>query len=331
MKIVGVMLCSQTKKDYECDVRQMYNDSLAFRARRIFLDFAYDEWYVNTSKYGFMEPSKIIEPYDSWYIKPTTRNRASTLTEGMVDEWLEGLKQQFPNRDEIYLHCHLSRPYYEKLATIFPNIVYITQQKQNAQTAWRYYDATMMLLDGHSVVEAINFINQPLPKTKRKEKDKWFYHNEYPAYYGKSSKLAEQYDINDINLWSVSMGDIAQTCGWCIDKKLLPHINKHENGTWRLDKGYSKRNENFTRPNVKQRLDELEEIIGGRTYRDFHNAYDDIMEILNTEWKKHNNDGYAKLVIYEHSIELIDELLPNHGLNDYFLEGATFMWLNNEN
>ena len=41
MKKVGVILCSQTKKDYGCDVRQMYNDSISFRARRIFMDFVF--------------------------------------------------------------------------------------------------------------------------------------------------------------------------------------------------------------------------------------------------------------------------------------------------
>ena len=74
MKKIAVILCSKSKQDYACSVREMYCSSVLFRAREYFMDLCYDEWYVNTSKYGFMSPDKVIEPYDSWYITKTSSN-----------------------------------------------------------------------------------------------------------------------------------------------------------------------------------------------------------------------------------------------------------------
>lgn len=64
-KRIGVILCSKSKQDYACSVREMYDNSVSFKARAMFMDLVYDEWYVNTSKYGFMSPDMVIEPYDS--------------------------------------------------------------------------------------------------------------------------------------------------------------------------------------------------------------------------------------------------------------------------
>ena len=120
MKRIGVILCSKSKKDYACSVREMYDDSSSFRARRIYMDLTYDEWYVNTTSKGFMNPSMVIEPYSGGYIKETRVVwDENILTDDVIDEWLEKLKQQFPNRDEIQLDCHLSLPYYNKLKKVF--------------------------------------------------------------------------------------------------------------------------------------------------------------------------------------------------------------------
>jgi hypothetical protein len=74
---------------------------MLFSAQQAFMDASYDEWYVNTSKYGFMHPNKVIEPYDSWYIKKTSKtsqlsNNPNILTQDMIDNWLELVKLQFP-------------------------------------------------------------------------------------------------------------------------------------------------------------------------------------------------------------------------------------------
>ena len=331
MRKIGVILCSQTKKDYECDVRQMYNDSASFRARRIFMDFVYDEWYVNTSKYGFMKPSFIVEPYDSWYITATnTRNKATALTEDMITDWLERLKQQFPNRNDIQLDCHLSTPYYKKLKTIFPNIIYQKQHRVLNKTAWRYYDAVMLMLDGGTLNDAFELLNEPEPKAKRTETDKWFYHVDGETHYGKSSGVSKKYNINDLNIWSVSMGDTLQTQGWVIDESILQHITKTDSGRFMLPRGIAIKNTNQERGDIKQHLNELEEMVGDKKYYELQNDYDDAFDLLDKIWEKNDYDSFTKLLIYENSFDIINENIPNHNMTDYFLERITYEWLENE-
>ena len=268
MNRVAVILCSNTKKDYQCSVPEMYNDSVSFRARRIFVDYAYDEWYVNTSKYGFMEPSIVLKPYDSWYLDSknvrTSGTNTQVLTDDMIDEWLEMVESQFPNKNNFILDCHLSQTYYKKLKTIFPHTYWVPQQRVLNKTAWRYHDATMLLLNGGTLDEAFDLLGKKENKTPRYESKKWFYHYDGTEYYGKSPLLAKEHKINDFNIWSVSMGDSNMTCGWVIDKSLLPHINKLPSGRYRMDKGYSKKNTNMERGDIKSHLDTLEQLINER-------------------------------------------------------------------
>ena len=41
MERIGVILCSKSKQDYPCSVREMYDVSISFKARRIFMDLVY--------------------------------------------------------------------------------------------------------------------------------------------------------------------------------------------------------------------------------------------------------------------------------------------------
>jgi hypothetical protein len=261
MRTIGVILCSATKKNYKCDVREMYNDSTSFRARRIFMDYVYDEWYVNTSKYGFMTPDFVAEPYDSFYIKYSTTKKANVLTDEMINDWLVRVQNQFPDINDIKLHCHLSLDYYNKLKIIFPNIKWIPQQKVLNKTAWRYHDATMLLINGGTLKQAFDLLGEKNTKPSRHEEPKWFYHYDGTEVFGLSTHISQQYQVNDFNIWSVSMGDSNMTCGWVVDKTLLPHVNKLPSGSYRMDKGYSKKNPNMERGDIKLHLDKLETLI----------------------------------------------------------------------
>jgi hypothetical protein len=238
MRKVAVILCSKTKKDYACQAVEMYQDSWAFKARQLFMDVAYDEWYINTSKYGFMKPEMEIEPYDCWYLGNGTPQLKvnNKLTPEMVNEWLELLKTQFPNREDIELHCHISKIYYDKLKTIFPNIVYYKSQTTFYITAFKYLDATNMLLNGVPLNECLDFINTKSPNTRPKEQPKWYYHMDGREYYGTSSPLGVLHKVNDANAHSLTSGVIPMTLGWVIDKDLLPHIKKYPSGRYGLSK-----------------------------------------------------------------------------------------------
>ena len=323
---IGLLLCSQTKKDYACSAKEIYNDSPAFRARRIFIEFLYDEWYVMTSKYGFCAPNQVIEPY-SWYITTNTRfmgkdNDTETMTDDMVDEWIEKLKTQMDGRLDIHMDCHFSGNYYKQMKKVFPNAKLIKQQKVIHKTAWKYHDATMMLLNGESIRAVFDFLNEPEPEAKRHEEKKWFYHNEHEPLFGMSSDVSKKYGVNDFNIWSVSMGDSVHTQGWTIDKSLLPYITK-VNNKYRIEKGMSKKNTNMERPDIKPHLDKLEELINGRHYNDILGQVDSIYEMLDSKC----GDRDDKIWIYEESLMLINEHFPNHNLTDDMLECITYEWL----
>ena len=260
MRKIGIILCSKSKQDYACSVREMYDCSISFKARRIFMDLAYDEWYVNTTSKGFMEPSMEIEPYDSWYIEEARMMKGSIVTDEMIDEWLEGLKQQFPNRDDIQLDCHLSKPYYNKLKTIFPNIRYIKPQRVFTATAWRYHDATEMFMSGSTLEECLEFIQTTYTTNRPKEIEKWFYHMNGDKFYGKAWGLASKYNIDNGSCYGVSMGSHDISYGWVINESLVEHIYITKKGQYRVPKHLKKAPTYFKRAHLREHLESLEQV-----------------------------------------------------------------------
>jgi len=260
MKRIGVILCSKSKQDYACSVREMYDCSISFKARRIFMDLAYDEWYVNTTSMGFMDPSMIIEPYGSWYIQPSRMKEGQKVTKDMIEGWLENLKNQFPNRDNIELHCHLSLPYYNKLKTIFPNTKYIKPNQNFTITAWRYHDATEMLLQGKSLDECLDFIQKPHINKRPKETKKWFYNYNGDQFYGNGWDLAKTYKIDNGACYGLSMGSLDIHKGWVTDESLVKHIYTTPSGQYRLPKHLKKPKTYQKRGGQREALLKLEEM-----------------------------------------------------------------------
>ena len=266
MRKIGVILCSKSKQDYACEVAEMYATSILFSSQQAFMDAVYDEWYVNTSKYGFMDPTMWIEPYDSWYIKKTSKtsqlaNNPNILTEDMISEWLELLQFQFPDRDNIELHCHVSREYYNKLSTIFPNTKWFKPQTGSyAKTAWKYVDAHNMLLSGKSQDEAFDFINTETPKKRIPEVKKWFYHYDGRSFFGNAYDMSKHFQIDNGNIYSVSMGTTLISEGWVADKDLIPYIQFFpKTNRYRLQKGHNKKVNDRNRTGLKEEIDKLNE------------------------------------------------------------------------
>ncbi len=260
MRRVGVILCSKSKQEYACSVREMYDCSISFKARRIFMDLAYDEWYVNTTSMGFMEPSMEIEPYDSWYIEEARMMKGNVVTNDMLVEWINKLKLQFPNRDEVILDCHLSKSYYDVLKTIFPNTRYIKPQQNFTVTAWRYHDATEMLMTGSTLEECLDFIQKPHVKTRPAETEKWFYHANGDKFYGKAWGLASKYNIDNGSCYGLSMGTNDITYGWTIDEGLVNHIYRTPKGQYRIPRELKKPKTYQKRGGQREALEQLEQI-----------------------------------------------------------------------
>lgn len=237
---IGVILCSKSKQDYTCSVREMYDSSVSFKARRIFMDLTYDTWYVNTTSKGFMNPDDVIEPYDSWYLEQSRMMTGNVVTEDMVEDWIDGLKKQFPNRDNIILDCHLSNLYFKKLKTIFPKARYIKPMANFTVTAWRYHDASKMYMDGSTLEECLEFITKPHVKLRPEEEEKWFYHYNGDTFFGKAWGLYIKYGVDNGTVYGLSMGRNPIAYGWVTDEKLLKHVYITKKGQYRLPKEISK-------------------------------------------------------------------------------------------
>ena len=264
MRKIGIILCSKSKQDYACSVREMYDCSISFKARRIFMDLAYDEWYVNTTLgtgvYRFVNPSTIIEPYGSWYIEEARMMKGNVVTEEMIDEWINKLKQQFPNRDDIQLDCHLGVKYYNRLKEVFPHCRYIKPQQNFTVTAWRYHDATEMLLAGSSLEECLEFIQKPYVMSRPKETEKHFYHSNGYKFYGKAWGLASKYNIDNGSCYGLSMGTNDITYGWVTDETLVDYIYRTPKGQYRIPKHLKKVPTYFKRAHLREHLESLEQV-----------------------------------------------------------------------
>jgi hypothetical protein len=265
MRKIGVILCSKSKHDYACEAGQMYQTSVLFSARQVFMDMVYDEWYINTSKYGFMKPTMKIEPYDSWYINKTSKNsqlknNPNILTRDMIDEWLRKVKSQFPNPNEIELHCHLSLNYYKELSKIFPNIVYVKPEVSFTSTAWKYVDACKMLTKGATLDECLEFINKRTKRSRPKETKKWFYHVDGRTFFGNGYDISKEFtEIDNGCMYGLSMGTTQMSHGWVINKDLLPYIQKYPSGRYRLTDGKAKTSRVGQRMNIREEINKYQE------------------------------------------------------------------------
>jgi len=265
MRTIAVILCSKSKVDYACEAWQMYQPSIVFSSQQAFMDAIYDEWYINTSKYGFMEPEMFIEPYDSWYIKKTSKtsqlaNNPNILTDDMVDNWVKKVTAQFPDRDNIELHCHLSKPYYDKLSNIFPNTRWFKPQVGSyANTAWKYVDAHKMLLNGVELEEVFKFLVEPTPKKRTPETKKWFYHYDGRKFFGNAYDMSKEYGIDNGNIYSVSMGTTLISEGWVINELLVQYIKKHLSGRYILSKGHNMTTNQRNRQGIREEIESLNE------------------------------------------------------------------------
>jgi len=183
-----------------------------------------------------------------------------------------------------------------------------------------------MLLNGHTLNDTLDYLATHVDNTEtRSEKLQTWYHVDGIVEYGKSSDISKKYHINDLNLWSVAMGDILQTQGWVIDESILQHITKTESGRYMLPRGIAKKNNNMERGDIVEHLDKLEALINGRHYYDVLNQIDDIRDMLN----EYVSNGAWDLSVYENSWDLINKHFPNHNLTDDMLECVTYEWLEN--
>lgn len=234
-RIIAITSCAKTKKDYPCSVREMFSDSTIFLARQLYLDKTYDEWFVWDEDDGLLHPDQIIEPYGNLYINERSYQVTSDteiLSKERILKGIETLKQQYPDTDNIEVHCHLSNSFISYLAKVFKHIIHIRPQKTFPETAWRYHDAILMLDEGKSREECNAFIDKRKVSTKPKEEPRWFYHPEHDPIFGNSWDLwlANQDSIPKSHLpelFALCIGRVNISHGWVSNPDYVKHIKKN--------------------------------------------------------------------------------------------------------
>jgi len=109
---IAILNCKGTKQNYMCPAEEMYSKSYIFSKQLEIVKQNYDKYYILSSKYGMVEPTTIIEPYDLTFEPPKidfTRgmgagyNKAPRATVEYKQQWatkvIEQLKQLNGNVD----------------------------------------------------------------------------------------------------------------------------------------------------------------------------------------------------------------------------------------
>lgn len=104
---VGLVACAAKKKDYATSADTLY-DSQLFRKSSSYARNAYDCWFVLSARYGLVEPTMRLSPYDETL---NTKSRAER------DAWGVMVRNQLRMHqlDTAELYAHAGRHYREPL------------------------------------------------------------------------------------------------------------------------------------------------------------------------------------------------------------------------
>ena len=88
MSHVGLISCVSKKRPYAAEAKNFY-DSALFTKSREFVEQRCDSWFILSAKYGLVEPSEVIEPYEETLNNKSRRER---------EEWAEGVWEVLRHR-----------------------------------------------------------------------------------------------------------------------------------------------------------------------------------------------------------------------------------------
>ena len=331
MKKVGVIACAKKKQDFPCEAWKMYDKSQQFKAQRIFMDCVFDEWYIISAKHGFMEPNKFIEPYDAYLGDNNRIPNTQALTQDKIDEWVELIDKQFPNKEEIELHCHMSTMYFKYISKIFPNTIHIKPKQQQNLTAKYYTQATENYMGEVGLNTIYDVLNKP---HKVHEQPRWWYHNEHGEVYGTQGTISCKYGVNQGGLHHMISGHSLHIKGWVIDKSLLKDIHKSPSGrySYKGEKTPTKKWNNELVNKVaeldnkygkRMSLGEVYDILNKphRVYEQprwwYHNEYDDFFGTTGQLGKKYDVDsGNLTQIIRGYSLQTAGWVIDKSLLKD---------------
>ena len=237
---LAILGCSSSKQDYSCSAQEMYSKYIFKRIQLGFLKTAYDKVLILSGKYGVVELTEKIEPYE---ISFSYRKRVSTIrniaTPKYKKEWGEKVIFQLKPYLETYskIDFHISNAYYDPIKIYCdpnPNIYKVSQQINPGENKKRYLGA----LDYYFKYNKIDLSIIETPTiSKNPELEKYFYHQTHPPHLGYTRSLVKKYqELDEGTIHMLSKGKIPHHKGWVIDKSLLNQLYQTDSGQWRLKK-----------------------------------------------------------------------------------------------
>jgi len=237
-KRLAIINCKAKKKTYTCTAEEMYSVSFQFRSQISFIKEYYDDYAILSTKYGIIYPTSIIDPYEMSLSSGARLKDTSTLSSIELKQWIISVLTQFELLGEIYdvVDLHISNQYLKPIESILenPKFTHIKQPVNPGLVKNRYDEALEKYIKNEPLL--LSTIGQKR-KSKDPEVEKWWYHPENEPFLGFSRHLKKQYpNVDEGNATMVSRGINPHTCGWVVDKGLIPKLYKTKSGQWRINK-----------------------------------------------------------------------------------------------
>jgi hypothetical protein len=96
---VGLVACCRSKLRVPAPARDLYTSPL-FRAARTYAERKYECWFILSAKYGLVDPSTVVEPYDLSLRELSAAERA-----GWSLRVRDELVERFPTTTVLWIHA----------------------------------------------------------------------------------------------------------------------------------------------------------------------------------------------------------------------------------
>lgn len=237
---LAILGCSSSKRDYKCTAEEMYTKYIFKEIQLNFLKPSYNKVLILSGKYGLVELTDIIEPYELTFDNRKRVNKVRNLATPLYKiEWGVKVSKQIEDylNEFVKIDLHISNSYYSPIknfAVNNPQIYKVSQQINPGENKKRYMEA----LEYFNTHKTINLsIIEEKRKSKNPELKKWFYHQNHPPHLGYTRNLVKKYkELDEGTIHMLSKGKIPHHKGWVIDESLLKELYKTESGQWRIKK-----------------------------------------------------------------------------------------------
>ena len=207
---IAIINCVNSKHSTAMPAGNLYT-SISFRAKKAFVEKAYDKWYIFSLKYGIISPDTIIEPYNITLVKNNRNHQQEFHNPNMVDvNTLSTIVYNQLQSINGELHYHTPKDYYNMVI----DGLYVKQQGNQSLTVKQYKEA-LNVCNGDNLDECLNIISKKY--TPNPEQPQYWIHPEHNEFYGTSYQLVKQHStlgLNDADARKVARGKNITHKGW---------------------------------------------------------------------------------------------------------------------